>query len=346
MNLRMFKALAACGLVGLVALGACLGLLAHKLHDVDRQITLTMGAYGPVGPVVMGYRDPKLYGTRLLAQMGDTSAQVVLGTRLQYGCALPVDMDAALAWYRRAAALGNSTGELLLGRLYDGDSVNIMNGTGTPESERVCQKPTSTGEPYPQEDETLALEWYGKAARQGNGAAELLLGEKSIRQERSGDEYVRVAARWFGEAARHGSVAALTKLGWMYTAGYGVEKNEDEGRALLQQGAEQGDTEAALDLGMDYEDQRALRPDPTMAVRWYRYAADRGNVFAERNLARMYADGMGVPRDYVSAYMWANVAASGGAPGAREILDRVESRMSPGQLSDAQARSSAWMVLR
>jgi TPR repeat protein len=96
-------------------------------------------------------------------------------------------------------------------------------------------------------------------------------------------------------------------------------------------------------LGMSYEDDYPR--DSALAVRWYQYCADRGHVFAQRNLARMYADGAGVPRDYVAAYMWANLATAGGAPHAEDILKRVESRMSPGQLAEAQARSSAWKAL-
>jgi hypothetical protein len=46
------------------------------------------------------------------------------------------------------------------------------------------------------------------------------------------------------------------------------------------------------------------------ALIWYRRGADQGDVDSQVSLGLAYADGLGVPQDFVEAHKWYNLAAS------------------------------------
>ena len=56
-------------------------------------------------------------------------------------------------------------------------------------------------------------------------------------------------------------------------------------------GAEQGDVDAQLQLGMLYKNGDGVTRDYTLAVRWLKKAADNGNATAQNNLAGCYRNG-------------------------------------------------------
>lgn len=70
----------------------------------------------------------------------------------------------------------------------------------------------------------------------------------------------------------------------------------------LRQRAEQGDSEAALELGERY--QSRPQPDYAEALRWYHKSADEGNVAARLQIGGMYLNGQGVTQDYTEAALW------------------------------------------
>jgi len=66
--------------------------------------------------------------------------------------------------------------------------------------------------------------------------------------------------KWYRKAAEQGYAVGQSNLGFMYSNGYGVPKNDAE------------------------------------AIKWYRRAAKQGYAEAQYNLAIMYDQGMGVPK--------------------------------------------------
>src|ERR1019366_1438617 len=65
---------------------------------------------------------------------------------------------------------------------------------------------------------------------------------------------------------------------------------------LLRPLAEQGNALAQTRLGYRYSEGKGVPKDDAEAVRWYRKAADQGNASAQYYLGRMYDTGRGVPK--------------------------------------------------
>jgi hypothetical protein len=87
------------------------------------------------------------------------------------------------------------------------------------------------------------------------------------------------------------------------------------------------------------------------AAKWYRKAAEQGNASGQWGLGSRYASGQGVPRDYIHAHMWFNLALSKLTLSStdsiirqliREEQDRVESKMTPAEIAEAQRLAREW----
>jgi uncharacterized protein len=73
-------------------------------------------------------------------------------------------------------------------------------------------------------DLKLAMEWYRKAAEQGNPLAQVGLGYMLM--DGSGEKPdIEGAAAWFSKAAEQGDALAMLALGTLYELGRGVAKD-------------------------------------------------------------------------------------------------------------------------
>ena len=132
------------------------------------------------------------------------------------------DIPPALAELHQRAAGGDSAAQLDLGLRY-------VTGKGIPPDERV------------------ALRWIGKAAKQGNAAAQFELGsyytlEPHRDWKRAGD--------LLRQSALQGFAPAQTSLAMLYLTSEGAAQNRVETYAWLLLAAEQGERDA-LDLEPD-----------------------------------------------------------------------------------------------
>ena len=66
-------------------------------------------------------------------------------------------------------------------------------------------------------------------------------------------------------------------------------------------------------------------------------AAKQGFANAQYNLGLMFYSGEGVPLNYIKAYVWISVAAAQGSESAKKNRDTVEAKLTPPDLSKAQA---------
>ncbi|MEO2196677.1 MAG: tetratricopeptide repeat protein [bacterium] len=109
--------------------------------------------------------------------------------------------------------------------------------------------------------------------------------------------------------------------------------------------AEQGYADGQRNLGVSYENGRAMPQDDAEAVRLYRLAAEQGYGPGLRHLGNMYLSGEGVPQDDLLAYMWFNLAASR-LTEFREAVsgfrDTVGNRLTPDQRAEAQRLAREW----
>jgi uncharacterized protein len=139
---------------------------------------------------------------------------------------------------------------------------------------------------------------------------------------------------------------------------------------LLQPLAERGDAGARALVGNMYARGLGVTYDGAEAVRWWRKAAEQGDASAQEELATVYFWGNGVEQDHSEAAKWflkaaeqgelshgslphfctsaakafgrtllwrtLNLAAAQGQPVAKIELDRLASKMTSGQVPEAQ----------
>ena len=110
--------------------------------------------------------------------------------------------------------------------------------------------------------------------------------------------------------------------------------------------AERGNAAAQALLGFMYANGQGVPQGYEVATYWYRLAAEQGDTTAQYLLGLMYDKGFGVPLDDVAAHMWLNLAAAHAPPRTREyysrLRDAVASKMSAGQIAEAQWRAQEW----
>lgn len=129
-------------------------------------------------------------------------------------------------------------------------------------------------------------------------------------------------------------------------------RTENFPRAVKSVGpaAERGNARAQAYLGFMYQYGRGVPQNYTLAYYWYRRGAEQGNAAAQHSLGLLYDKGQGTPTDHVLAHMWLSLAAAATKGDVHEdnvrLRNAVASKMSLGQLSDAQSLAVSWVPKR
>lgn len=197
----------------------------------------------------------------------------------RFGIELPHDGAQAVAWYEKAAELGDVRSQLKLVTAY------------------------SNGQLVPRNDER-AIYWARKAAEQGDSGGQLALGvayasgqgvpkdkEQALvwlRKAASGDGFVKtMASKYIEDLESEGKPLAPPPVGF---------------QDLLQR-AKAGDSEAQVKVAEIYLDDKNSLHNHVEAVNWLQKSAEQGNSLAQYELASMYFMGDGVQKNigqYVS----------------------------------------------
>lgn len=113
--------------------------------------------------------------------------------------------------------------------------------------------------------------------------------------------------------------------------------------ASLRKVAERGDPAAQFALGARYATGEEVKQDYTEAVRWFTLAAEQGHILAQATLGAYYWAGRGVPQDLTKAYYWSVLAQAGGDQASKYRVAVLASRMSRGQVLEAQQQANDWL---
>ncbi|WP_058953040.1 SEL1-like repeat protein [Clostridium tyrobutyricum] len=154
-----------------------------------------------------------------------------------------------------------------------------------------------------------ALQWFKKAAEQGNTEAQNWIGamyEKELGVEKNYKE----ALKWYRKAADQGDANGQYNIGYMYMEGLGVEKNYEEAVKWYLKAGNQGDAEAQSWLGYLYREGLGVERNYEEAVKWYKKAAEQGNDISQNWLGYLYKEGLGVKRNYKEALKWYKKSAN------------------------------------
>jgi TPR repeat protein len=92
-----------------------------------------------------------------------------------------------------------------------------------------------------------------------------------------------LAIEWYTKAAEQGEPAAQYHLGLMYAQGQGIPMDYVKAADWYRQAAEQGNAAAQNGLGVLYAQGQGVQPDMVQAYRWFAMAAESGNATALEN---------------------------------------------------------------
>ena len=132
-------------------------------------------------------------------------------------------------------------------------------------------------------------------------------------------------------------------LGERHYEGVCGVKDTAEGIRWFILAAEQGHVDAQYSLGGIYFFGASAIQDYASAEKWWRKAAAQGHVDAQNNLGVMYQYGSGVLESNLIAHMWYNIAQANGSERSRKFRDELSIKMTPADISEAQAMARVCM---
>jgi TPR repeat protein len=204
---------------------------------------------------------------RPLANKGDAVAQYLIGVLFENGFGVPRDYVQAVAWFRKAAAGGDTNSKTTLGLLYANGGFGVR------------------------QEGNEALSWHRKAAEHGEVMAPYFIGSMYFTGQGVSQDYSE-AAKWYRKAAEQGQAASQYQLGQIYEYGIGVMQNYPEAAKWYRKAADQGVTVAKESLASMYEHGKGVPQDNVLAYMWYNLAV--GEFLSEnvRILAVQMRDGV------------------------------------------------------
>lgn len=122
------------------------------------------------------------------------------------------------------------------------------------------------------------------------------------------------------QAAEGGNADAQCELGWMYSEGRGVDRDDAKAVDWMQKAAEQGNARAQYGMGYLFSTGKGVPEDKVNATLWYTKAAEQGHLESQFHLGWIYYHGQDVPQDYAKAATWFTKPAEGGNKFAQHLL--------------------------
>ncbi|MCL2547285.1 MAG: TIR domain-containing protein [Oscillospiraceae bacterium] len=115
-----------------------------------------------------------------------------------------------------------------------------------------------------------------------------------------GENYAE-ARKWYLLAAQKGHASAQCNLGYLFSLGYGGEKDFEKAVKWYALSAEQGEAMAQYNLAICYEYGYGTTKNYQEALRLSRLSATQGHWAASKNLGQLYLEGVGVEQDWEKA---------------------------------------------
>ena len=274
------------------------------------------------------------------AASGDARSAAILSICYRSGFLVPTNADKALSYAFKAEAAENPLGMFALGRCY-GDGRGLIQDKQKEialisKARPGLEKSAETDDPWAQyalaycwdggigtiKDPRKAVEWYEKAAAQGNAIAQNNLG-LCFANGTGVTKDERKAVEWYEKAAVQGFATAQTILGLCFANGTGVTKDERKAVEWYEKAATQGYANAQNNLGICFERGTGVAKDGRKAVEWFEKAAAQGLADAENNMGHCLLNGIGVTANKSKAVEWFQKAAAHGSTFAPKNLARL-----------------------
>ena len=255
------------------------------------------------------------------AEAGDVRSCFELGQAYALGNGVDADIDAATAWYRRAAVGGHVLGAYMTGAAHLDGSVakdDWKEATmwflraflkGNADAAVVLSTHYATHESLTDRE---LIDYFTSKANEGDADAAYTLGRLSELSVGSGFDPSKVYGA-YKRAAEMGSIYGRHALALCILNGCGVTRNREEGVSMLRELADEGLPEAVASLAKCYEYGTGVEKDQKMAFDLYEKMVDLGSALGMYHMGRCYMDGVGVEKDANYSYCWYVMAASKGS---------------------------------
>ncbi|MEO6094620.1 MAG: DUF4062 domain-containing protein [Fibrobacteria bacterium] len=129
----------------------------------------------------------------------------------------------------------------------------------------------------------------------------------------------------FLRKAMDGSPEDQFQVGAMYEQGKDVPHNDTLALRWYKKAAEKGLAESQYKVALMYRAGKGTLKSSYQAARWFQSAAEQGHAKAQVKLGQMYRNGKGVERNETTAFKWFLKAADQKDPDAEKIIAELKS---------------------
>lgn len=176
-----------------------------------------------------------------------------------------------------------------------------------------------------------------------------LFGTKVQADTRKGIEAYRrgqyeLAHQELEKAAKAGDAQAFYNLGIFYQEGKAVPRDPEQAVAFYKRGAQKGSVLAAFNLAQAYRKGEGAAVDYAQAARWYEFAVKRGDYRAGNELGLLYVEGKGVRADRIEGFAWIYTGTHMDIMNDKALANAMQlaSTMSREELHKAQERGKGY----
>lgn len=113
-----------------------------------------------------------------------------------------------------------------------------------------------------------------------------------------------VAMEWYEKAANLGNTSAMNSAGYGYGSAEGVEEDLVKAFELYLKAADLGNASAMYNVGRSYMAGQGVELDYAKAMEWFEKSADAGNFAGMYGIGYLYSKGWGVEQDDAKAQEW------------------------------------------
>ena len=183
-----------------------------------------------------------------------------------------------------------------------------------------------------------ALTLYERAALLGDSEASYIAGGMYYKGMGTVKDPYK-AFKYLDYAAKKGKSTPESNraLAEFYILGEVVPQNFQKAVKWYEDAADEGDSQAQVELGYLYFTGRGVEQDFSGAFKWFKKAALNNYNMAQYNMGIMWYTGSGTDRsDLARAYAWLSIAAANSYPQAVAARDYLKSTLSREELEKAQ----------
>lgn len=215
----------------------------------------------------------------------DRNAIYYLGEAYAFGNpGFDVDLEKAVYWLEKGAAMGDAYSMNALGRLY-------LRGR------------------YYEKNPARAVDYFARAGELGYALAAYSLGDVLFRGEEGVEADIPSAIFWLQQAALGGEVRAMYYLGYIYGVYENYQRNDELAALWFNEAAQRGHAEAQYYLGQAFKEGKGVDQDLEAYRYWTYQSGEGGYRYSQSILGDFFRLGDDVEENHEAAIYWYAMAA-------------------------------------